>query len=163
MKQLNYIVITFALAVILISCQKIEHYSSQPVLTYDSQNVTSTQDALGNSVVKVSLTFGFVDGNGDLIVSGADSLSAYSHLYIYIYARTNGKYALTPTDSVIYWLKYSDIMNRDGNNKTFKGTMTYNHYFYSPITSDTVKFSCYVIDYELNKSNILEFLDISLK
>jgi hypothetical protein len=155
--------VSLILVILVYSCDKIQSYPPEPVLTYKSHKVTKSYDGLDNLNTDVSFTFEYCDGDGDLIVSYADSASIYSHLYIYLYEKQNGAYKSIASDTILFWLQYAEFMNRDGLNKTFKGSMTYNHIFDKNNTYDTIKFEWYVIDYELHKSNTLEIVDIPLK
>jgi hypothetical protein len=54
-------------------------------------------------------------------------------------------------------------MKRNGQNKTLKGTITYNYTFkILSYYSDTIKIEIFVIDKALHKSNVLSFPDLKL-
>jgi hypothetical protein len=169
----KYCYIYFAGLVLFYSCEKIQSYPPEPRLIYHSHEVEITQDGLGNKVPKVIVKIDFVDGDGDMIVqfddtSGLDTIS-YSKLYILYYQKISGKYQLINSDSKFHnpekiLLEYNEFMRRDGQNKTFKGTITkYITFYNSPPPPDTLKLCFYLYDRAYHKSNILEIKDISLK
>jgi hypothetical protein len=132
--------------------------------------VENTVDELKNRIIRVEAKIDFVDGDGDMIVAFADSseldTAVYSKLYMLTYEKKSGIYRFIPSSSSftnpdIRPLIYEDFMRRDGQNKTFKGTITRYITFYSP-SFDTIKLEFYVIDKANHKSNILEFPDIAL-
>jgi hypothetical protein len=142
-----------------------------PKLTYVSHKVEVTIDDpdLGNKSLKVEIKLDFVDGDGDLIVPVYSDTVSYSKLFINSYKKVNGLYQLLiPNDSGYSFpesLPYEDFMSREGQNKTFKGTITktFNYYFTKLANIDTIKYEFYLFDRAYHKSNIVEISDIPLK
>jgi hypothetical protein len=169
MKSVYLLSIHVFLFLILYSCEKIQSYPPEPELTFNSYKVENTLDGLGNKVVQIEAKINFVDGDGDLIVeidtSGYDTV-LYNKLYILHYQKISGIYQLVPNTTNFnnpekIRLDFVEFMRRDGQNKTFKGTITKYITYYAP-PFDTVKLGFYIYDRAYHKSNILEIPDIPL-
>jgi hypothetical protein len=170
MKSVYHLSIHVFLFLLLYSCEKIQSYPPEPKLSYHSHKVETTVDALGNKVVRIEAKIDFVDGDGDLIVeidtTGIDTV-LYNKLYILYYQKISGAYQLVPNDTNFknpekIRLDFEEFMRREGQNKTFKGTITKYITYYNP-PFDTLKLGFYLYDRAYNKSNILEIPDIPLK
>jgi hypothetical protein len=165
MKKLLYIL---ALVFVAWACEKIRSYPAEPEISHKSHNLSVATDALGNKVYLLEFEFGFVDGDGDLTsplspLRSNDTIdtTTYSSFAYKIWAKNKGVYkpyiAPRETTSVVYEnLPWEDFMGRDGQNKTFKGSIIKRIEFYQPYPFDTFKVEYFVTDFEYHKSNVVD-------
>jgi len=149
-------------------CEKIRSYPAEPEITYKSHTLSISKDALGNNIYQLEFSFDFVDGDGDLTFPDSPLRSndkadttTYSTFSYKIYAKKDGVYtpyvASGSTSAVInHFLPWEYYMSRDGQNKTFKGSMIKRIEFYQPYPFDTFKVEYYITDFSYHKSNIVE-------
>jgi hypothetical protein len=164
MKIIKYPAI-FLLALFLIgSCRKIETLSPVPNIRYNSFTIFDTTDILGNNSKAGKLNFYFEDGDGDLgLNSPADSQIDSTNLFFTLFRKTAGVMTQAPDNDP---LKPPDFripyMERLGQNKILRGTIsvTFLYLFYTP--TDTIKYDFYIKDRALNISNIASTSEIVL-
>jgi len=140
----------------LSSCRKIEHLPAVPSIEYLNFTVFDTTDILGNKSKGGRLRFHFEDGDGDLGLNApADSTQDSTNLFLSLYRKTGGimvpAAANDPLKPSPFRIPY---MERLGQNKILKGTIsvTFMYLFYNP--TDTIKYDFYVKDRALNESNV---------
>jgi hypothetical protein len=155
------IVLILCLLIISFSCKDVESYSDIPYIELKSYKVDDGTDTLGNKVKDLTFEFSFVDGDGDLF-SPLDSINRdlpTSKLHWIFYEKTDGVFVQIP-DSLMktptyFHLPYSDVMERNGQNKTQKGTIKYNYQLSYPLQYDTLEIEFYVVDMAYHQSNIV--------
>jgi hypothetical protein len=166
MRSIKYPVIAVLVSLIMISCGKIEKLPPEPSIKFTSFEVFDTTDVLGNAYKAGRLKFHFEDGDGDLGLptpdpgSGADS----TNLFFKMYRRKDG--VLSPasdTDPI----KPSDYripyMDRPGQNKILKGTISVTLLYLFGTPQDTIKYEFYVKDRADHISNTASTCEIALK
>lgn len=149
----------------LFSCGKIETLPPIPAIEFTSFEVFDTTDILGNLSKGGRLRFHFEDGDGDLGLKYPSDLTSTdtTNLFLTMYRRSGG--VLTPADDNDP-LKPSDYripyMERTGQNKILRGTIsvTFLYLFYSE--ADTIKYEFYVKDRAGNESNMASTCEIVL-
>jgi hypothetical protein len=156
MKKNGYMLLTAIILMGLSSCRKIEHLPAVPSIEYLNFKVFDTTDILGNKSKGGRLRFHFEDGDGDLGLNApVDSLQDSTNLFLTMYRKIGGKMVTVadndPLKPAPYRIPY---MERLGQNKILKGTIsvTFLYLFYSP--GDTIKYDFYVKDRALNESNV---------
>ena len=140
-----------------LSCQKIESLPEIPSISFKSFILIDTIDALGNEGKIGELTFDFEDGDGDIGLSQPDSLSADStnfNMFFTLFNKTNGEF-IEVSDSVLetplnYRIPY---IEKEGQNKTLKGEIQVD-FIYLLFEYDTIKYSFFIVDRALHKSNV---------
>jgi len=147
------------IAIIIIgmgSCRKIEHLPAVPSIEYLNFTVFDTTDPLGNKSKGGRLKFHFEDGDGDLGLNApADSTMDSTNLFLSLYRKTGGVFVAAAANDPLKPSPYRiPYMERLGQNKILKGTIsvTFMYLFYNP--SDTIKYDFYVKDRALNESNV---------
>jgi hypothetical protein len=155
-------------AVILItginSCKKIVELPATPHIEFTSFTIFDTLDILGNTSKGGRLKFHFEDGDGDLGLNPpADAGSDSTNLFFTLFRKTGGTMEKAPDNDP---LKPPDFripyMERLGQNKILKGTIsvTFLYLFYNP--TDTIRYDFYVQDRALNMSNVASTSEIVL-
>ena len=140
------------------SCDKLTSYPATPSIDYDSYKLVDTVDdpTLRNPIKMLEVTFKFVDGDGDLFTADTSVRS----LFLTFYQKINGDFVKVP-DSTLFTkpaisFPYSSLMDRTGQNKTQKGTITFDYPFYYPMPFDTIEMEFYITDLAGNKSNVVK-------
>lgn len=151
------ILIAAALALFVSNCEKIQSYPPVPHIQYLSCSLTDTVDILSNKVKVLSVNFSFEDGDGDLFrdTTIEDSLCK---IYYTVFQQKNGsKVPMTNSSLPPYYnFPWDPLMERTGQNKLQKGTMTFNYSFNLPFPVDTVNLVFFITDGSNHKSNIVE-------
>lgn len=144
-------------AIILSGCFVQPSYSPTPLIDFRQIIVSDTTDTLGNKLPFLSLFFKILDGDGNFgltenqyILDGYDTIE--NNFYIKMYYYSDGEIIEFPSellllDGRIPWTKPV------GLNEYYKATVIYNLPLSFSFT-DSIKFSFYVIDNELNESNV---------
>lgn len=153
------IYIFLLICISIISCKKPVSYPKEPSIKFESFELKDTIDALENKQKYGMLKFSFVDGDGDFGLNEEDTAYPYNkgsvyyyNLYITMFSKTNGIF-----DTVIlavplkYRMPYYVVR---GQNKTLKGEVKTALMFNLPLEYDTIKYSFYIYDRDLNKSNV---------
>jgi hypothetical protein len=164
MKKLRILFLLCIVILFFFSCRKIEHLPPEPHIDYTSFTIFDTTDILGNASKGGRLKFHFEDGDGDMGLDvptepGQDS----TNLFFTMYRKKNG--AMTqvadndPLKPSPYRIPY---MERLGQNKILKGTIsiTFLYLFYAP--GDTIMYDFYIKDRALNVSNTVSTKEIVL-
>ena len=148
-------------------CEEIRSYPATPEISYSSFYVRDT--VLNDNQLRVgTLAFTFVDGDGDFGLmkpdSGETDTSKLYNLYFTIYNKINGTF-VQDTDlrtKPYYPVYYHEAMQREGQDKTLKGTIAINIEYFI-INYDTVKYDFFIVDRALNKSNVASTPDLELR
>ncbi len=151
--------IVFIISVLAIfSCIKIQTLPPEPSVKYTSFRVFDTIDTLHNSVKGGELRFYFEDGDGDLGYLKPsvqeEGEADESNLFFSLFRINNGVVSPATGDDPLrpsnYRLPY---IERPGQNKILKGTVSviFMYLFYS--AEDTIKYEFYLKDRAGNVSN----------
>ena len=158
MKNVLYAIIVLVCILISDACQKAVSYPAEPQISLKSYEFTNAIDTTTKTTGKLlTVTLNFTDGDGDLFSLFKDTVSQRSKIHLTFYKKENGIFVLVP-DS--FWhtpynftLPYESVMDRNGQNKTQKGTIEFSNYFLPGFPFDTVKVGCTIMDMAFNKSN----------
>ena len=166
MRSIKYPAIAVLVLLLTASCGKIEKLPPEPSIKFTSFEVFDTTDQLGNGYKAGRLKFYFEDGDGDLGLrppvagSGADS----TDLFFSLFRRKNGVLApaadndpLKPSD---YRIPY---MERAGQNKILKGTISVTFLYLFGTPDDTIKYEFSIKDRAEHISNSTSTCEIALK
>lgn len=169
------LIIIVVLGMIVPACRKFEEYPEIPEIEY--VNFPLLQNAESGIIERGILTFTYKDGDGDLGLSAGDTLDPYDrdspyyyNLIIKYFEKQYGTFVEVPllswnADSSYYdTLTFNSrfpVLTPESGNLNIKGTFQDTLYIYNPLSEfDTIKFSFYIYDRALNKSNELETGDI---
>ncbi len=157
MNKFKYIVIITLILPLSYSCEKIVQLPVEPRIEYTSFSVFDTIDILGNHAKGGRLKFYFEDGDGDVGLNepsgipGADS----TNLFFTLYRKIDGAMTPAPVNDRLSPSAYRiPFMERLGQNKILKGTIsvTFLYLFYN--VTDTVMYDFYLKDRARNESNL---------
>ncbi len=156
----KYVVLGIGIITLLWSCRKIEHFPPEPQISYNGFVLRDSVDYLGNSILTGTLSFRFIDGDGDLGMPDIDSLlpgdSTAANLFFTLYYMKDN--ILIPADEndvktpLSYRIPYIKMIGRD---KTMKGEVKV-VFFYINFPYDTIRYSFYVVDRAGHVSNTEE-------
>ena len=155
MRTLLCVISIIVTIVLMDACQKAESYPPEPHISLKSFAL-SNDSSLGIKVKLLTINLDFTDGDGDLFTPDTDStLRAKAHLNIY--KKVNGEFVQVP-DS--FWktpynfaFPYSSLMERNGQNKTQKGSIEFSVQFLSGFPFDTIQVGCTLMDMAFHQSN----------
>jgi len=156
MNKIFYIAIFSLLTIASSSCKKIEHLPPVPFIEFRSFEVLDTTDILGNSAKAGRLKFYFEDGDGNIGLKepSENILEDSTNLFFTLYRKTNGEMLPASSNDPLLPSPYRiPYMERLGQNKILKGTIsvTFLYFFYNE--SDTIKYDFFLKDRDLNESN----------
>lgn len=164
MNKLTYLGILLFIAAAAGSCKKIVQLSATPHIEFTSFAIFDTVDILGNSAKGGRLKFYFEDGDGDLgLTAPTDFQPDTTNLFFTLYRKTGGVMVQAPDDDPLKPSSYRiPYLERLGQNKILKGTIsvTFFYLFYSP--SDTISYDFYIKDRAENESNVASTSEIIL-
>jgi hypothetical protein len=162
MREIKYLFIIFISILVLDSCKKIEQLSPIPQIEFTSFTIFDTTDILGNQSKGGRLKFKFQDGDGDLGLDAPTQGQVDStNLFFTLFRKVDGVMvpaaANDPLTPSAYRIPY---MERLGQNKILKGSISviFMYLFYS--TSDTISYDFYIKDRALNASNVASTSEI---
>jgi len=140
-----------------LSCQKIESLPEIPSISFKSFILIDTTDALGNAGKIGELTFDFEDGDGDIGLTQPDNLSVDStnfNLFFTLFSKTDGEFIEVSENDLETPLNYRiPYIKKEGQNKALKGEIQID-FIYLLFEYDTIKYSFFIVDRALHKSNI---------
>ena len=140
-----------------LSCQKIESLPEIPSISFKSFILIDTTDVLGNEGKIGELTFDFEDGDGDIGLTQPDSLSVDSsnfNLFFTLFSKTDGEFIEVSENDLETPLNYRiPYIKKEGQNKALKGEIQID-FIYLLFEYDTIKYSFFIVDRALHKSNI---------
>jgi hypothetical protein len=166
MKEIRYLFLIVISLLVLNSCLKVEHLPAVPHIEFTSFTIFDTTDILGNISKGGRLKFHFEDGDGDL---GLDAPSPESpptdstNLFFTLFRKEGGVMVAAPDNDPLAPSPYRiPYMERTGQNKILKGTIsvTFLYLFFSP--TDTISYDFYIKDRALNVSNVISTSEIVL-
>ena len=164
MKKNIYLLFAVVFILGLNSCKKVVELPATPHIDFTSFTIFDTLDILGNTSKGGRLKFHFEDGDGDLGLNPpTDAQIDSTNLFFTLFRKTGGLMVQAPDNDP---LKPPDFripyMERLGQNKILKGTIsvTFLYLFYNP--TDTIRYDFYIQDRALNISNIASTSEIVL-
>ena len=159
MKTIGILLLS-SLLILSVSCFRIEQYPDEPSIELISFTYADTVDILDNNVLRGTLHFSFVDGDGDI---GFDTTSPQQNpIFLEKYKYING--VLTPVTLQVPQSYYVPLFEPEGNNKTLKGEIFVNEIDEKPpYNGDTVVYKFYIIDRAGNVSNVESTGDMILQ
>jgi hypothetical protein len=166
MKKIKYLFLIIISFLILDSCQKVEQLSAVPHIEYTSFSIFDTTDILGNKSKGGRLKFHFEDGDGDLGLNAPTATGDQTdstNLFFTLFRKEGGVMVPAPDNDPLKPSAYRiPYMERLGQNKIMKGTIsvTFLYLFYYP--GDTIRYDFYIKDRALNESNVASTSEIVL-
>ena len=140
-----------------LSCKKIESLPEIPSISFKSFILIDTIDALGNEGKIGELTFDFEDGDGDIGLTQPDSLSVDStnfNLFFTLFGKIDGEFIEVSENDLETPLNYRiPYIEKEGQNKALKGEIQVD-FIYLLFEYDTIKYSFFIVDRALHKSNV---------
>jgi hypothetical protein len=152
------LILAVLLAVVLHACE-LPIFPKEPAITFEKITPNRTGDTL-------VLTITFRDGDGDLGISTDDTLEAFNY-YVEPLKKLNGEFVaaelpqFTPGVFSTFNGRFP-VLKRDGQPGPIEGDLDYTIMLVDPpdftnekyiMPNDTVKFSVYIYDRALHKSN----------
>jgi hypothetical protein len=156
MKKLVFATTITGAMILAASCRKIEELPATPRIEFQSFEIFDTTDILGNKSKGGRLKFYFEDGDGNVGLkqpqaSGDDS----TNLFFTLYKKTNGIMQPAskndPLTPAAYRVPY---MERLGQNKILKGTISVTFLYLFFTTADTISYEFYLEDRDYKESNL---------
>ena len=162
----------FSLGLLLFStCSKFEEFPIEPVIEYNNflLEFNESTGITERGVLMISYT----DGDGDLGLGANDTFPPFNYgseyyynMIIDYYELQNGKWELIPlifpdpetgeNDTLTFSVRIPNLTPLTGN-QSIKGIIQDTVFIYNPLSEfDTIKFSVYIIDRALHKSNTVE-------
>jgi hypothetical protein len=161
MKILHYITPAVLLTALLLStCEPIQKVSDVPEIKFKSFNLYD-MDTLTFHIKVGEMVFSFIDGNADfgVLQNSDDTLN----LFLSPFHKVNMAYE--PLNADTFGRKYAvlndEALVRIGQNKTVKGEIKLQIYYFVVPPFDTIRYDFYIIDRAGNKSNVASTSDIT--
>ncbi len=160
------------LTLLLSGCIETEPVSPIPEIDFKNYTLGPAYDSLLDQYLLVGkLEFGFIDGNADFGInrpfdSGAPDEYNYN-VFISAFEKIDSSYIPVEFDSTNPPLNYritrDTPLDRVGQNKTVKGVIRIDMYFFIIPPYDTLRFDFYITDRAMNKSNVESTTDIGFR
>jgi hypothetical protein len=167
MRKIRYLFLIVISIFVLDSCRKVEQLPAVPHIEFTSFTIFDTTDILGNNSKGGRLKFHFEDGDGDLGLNAPTTdqtnQTDSTNLFLTLFGKEGGVMVPAPDNDPLKPSAYRiPYMERLGQNKILKGTIsvTFLYLFYSP--ADTVRYDFYIKDRALNESNVVSTSEIVL-
>ena len=147
-------------ALLLIGCEPIEKVSKVPAIEFKSFSLYE-MDTIDFQIKVGELNFSFIDGNADFgVVQNTDDTL---NLFLTPFKKVNMAYEPLNVDT--FGRKYA-VMNdeklvRIGQNKTVKGEIKLQIYYFVIPPFDTIRYDFYIMDRAGNMSNVESTTDIA--
>jgi hypothetical protein len=161
MKILHYLTPAVILtALVLSTCEPIDKVSDVPEIKFKSFTLYD-KDTLTFQIKVGEIVFSFIDGNADfgVLPNSQDTLN----LFLTPFHKVNMAYEPLNVDT--FGRKYA-VMNdealvRIGQNKTVKGEIKLQIYYFVIPPFDTIRYDFYIVDRAGHQSNVASTSDIS--
>jgi len=159
MKIKSLILIAGIIALMVFSCDPPEVYPIIPQISFKEMKLLDGQDTLGNNVKRVILTMSVIDGDGNIGLPDGDTLPGFDtlgnkNLFIDLWNKKDSVFEKVELLAPNYYK--TTFLTPVGQDKSltadFEVTMDY--YFFKDY--DTIKYTFYIYDRDLNRSNIGE-------
>jgi len=164
MRKIKYLIVLLIFTLILDSCKKIEKLPAVPHIEFTSFTIFDTTDILGNMSKGGRLRFHFEDGDGDMGLNAPLGVQTDStNLFFTLFRKKGGTMSPAPDNDPLKPSAYRiPYMERLGQNKILKGTIsvTFLYLFFNNI--DTIRYDFYIKDRALNESNVVSTSEIVL-
>jgi hypothetical protein len=164
MRKISYLSLVFISLIFLNACKKVVQLPAVPHIEFTSFAIFDTTDILGNNSKGGRLKFHFEDGDGDLGLNDPTGGQTDStNLFFTLFRKEGGVMLQAPDNDPLKPSSYRiPYMDRLGQNKILKGTIsvTFLYLFYSP--ADTIRYDFYIKDRALNESNVVSTSQIVL-
>lgn len=173
--KIQYLIVFLLMA--MASCQKHVEYPVEPSITYEGFTYLFNSDSTfsGEGII----SFSYTDGDGDLGLDDADTLSPFgfndAHYYNMIidYLKlVDGVFVKTPLlsqhvpthpgdtivlfDTITFNARFHRLRDSE-TPKAISGTMDYTLIVQNPLSpNDTVKFEIRILDRALHESNVIQ-------
>jgi hypothetical protein len=138
----------FVTGTIISSCMKRPDYPDYPIIKFKAFIPE------GDSA---KLIFEFTDGDGDIGLRKEDTIPPYdANLFLKYYEQREGEFV--EVEPIIPFNYRIPDISRKGKIKTLEGEIMVriNYYYDFASPYDTIKYSAYIVDRALNKSNVIE-------
>lgn len=153
------------------SCIETEPVSPIPEVKFETYDLAMGMDSLGNHLLIGNLEFSFIDGDADFGMDGIWDTVTWNELNYNVFLKSHEKidtlYYPIPDDSTkpppYYRVMRDTPLDRVGQNKTVKGFIRIEMYFFVIPDYDTIRYDFHIVDRALNKSNIESTSDIGFK
>jgi hypothetical protein len=160
---------------LLTTCSKFVDYPIEPHIDYNNFLLLLNQQT--GITEKGVLFISYTDGDGDIGLDPGDTLPPfnfggeyYYNMIIDYYEKQNGEWKLVPLvysnnetgqkDTITFNARIPNLTPSNGN-QSINGIISDTMYIYNPLSKyDTIKFSVYIIDRALHKSNKVETPEI---
>ena len=153
----TFATLLFSVLLLMISCNEIDPvYPDQPVVDYQSFGLFISVDGLGNTTLMGQLTFDFTDGDGNLglppLIDTTDLNlpdTVKFNFFLHLYDLQGYDWIQIPDEDggiLKYRIPYL-------NKQPLSGTMDL-QIAYPIIEYDTIFYTFYIYDRDLNRSNI---------
>ena len=153
------------------SCRRFEEFPDVPQIAYEGFLLENNAET--GITQRGVLIFSYQDGDGNLGLASRDTFPPfnwgspyYYNLVIDYYEMRNGEFEKVP---LVFWnnetqqfdtLTFNSrfpILTPPTGNLAIKGVFQDTVFLYNPLSKfDTIKFSVYIYDRDLNKSNVIE-------
>jgi hypothetical protein len=158
-------------AVLFSACIETEPVSPIPEIEFKSYEMFEAVDTLGNHLIVGKLELSFIDGDADFGMENIWDTVTWNELnynvFLKPYEKIDTLYYPIPDDSTkpppYYRVMRDTPLDRVGQNKTVKGFIRIDMYFFIIPDYDTLRYDFYIVDRALNKSNIESTSDIGFK
>jgi hypothetical protein len=164
MRKTRYLFLVIISFIFLNACKKVEQLPAVPKIEFTSFTIFDTTDILGNKSKGGQLKFHFEDGDGDLGLNAPTGDQTDStNLFFTLFRKVGGVMVAAPDNDPLKPSPYRiPYMERLGQNKILKGTIsvTFLYLFYYP--TDTIRYDFYIKDRALNESNVVSTSEIVL-
>ncbi len=164
MRIVKFLVLILSLFSILASCHKIVQLPNIPAIEFTSFAVFDTVDILGNTSKAGRLKFYFEDGDGDVgLRQPSDDQTDTTDLFFTLFRKTEGimEESNDKNDPLLPYSSYRiPYMERLGQNKILKGTISVTFLYQDYSIDDTIKYDFYITDRALNESNVASTSEI---
>jgi len=168
----NALLIIGLILTFIIGCVETEPVSTIPEITFKNFELFVAYDTFQErDMLFGKLKFDFIDGNADIGLYYQEDTISWNennyNVYLKPYEKVDSQYFKIPDDSLnlppYFIIAHNDKLDRVGQNKTIKGSITINiEYFILP-PYDTIRYEFFIRDRDGNKSNVEVSSDIGFK
>ncbi|NTV84606.1 MAG: hypothetical protein HGA23_09955 [Bacteroidales bacterium] len=157
----NLLPLCLCLTSVIVSCEAIEEVSDVPEIQFKSF-ILGEIDSLGFNIKTGELVFSFIDGDADIGIPTSGRGEDTLNLFLLPFKKTDMVYDSLDMD--IYGRQYAVLNDekliRIGQNKTIKGEIKVQIYYFIVPPFDTMRYDFYITDRAGHKSNVESTSDI---
>jgi len=146
---------------VMISCEPIEKVSDVPEISFKSFTMLEI-DSLGFKIKAGELVFSFIDGDADFGIPTSGFAKDTLNLFLIPFEKTDMVYDSVDKDTYgrTYAVLNDEKLIRIGQNKTIKGEIKVQIYYFIAPPFDTMRYDFYITDRAGHKSNVESTSDI---